>query len=455
MILSPHNLNPLKLARRSIACKLTPLFAQQCRFLNLYLTAKSGDTNNYKIKDFERYHDYAKPEDVKLDIWMEKPLKHEKRTTLADVLENYLKSGTLLTPLITKGSKVGSDGQYMLKELDISKEKGLNILPKKLVGLKGRGAKGVHFKTSVPAQHFMNTMLKSWHQLRVKNNMEFHIHLKNSMAEKDRTKFDAELNHPNAIHLRPDVLLKAMGDTEVETIISPWANHRSQCAFVLAPRGEVDLSSNLQMTKKANDIVVMRRKQTLLELDAQGAGIPMKWERKRIKAEQKNSPEYKTHAEKRNEAFAKIRATDPAIEPVIRRLSEKHTPASVLLSMADNYQAQQQTLSRLGQEDPELFKVVRKAVKPQDSPIVVRKKISEAQAKLREPGFREQFLYKEERSKVLREKWGKKKADVISKAALVKRVQSSPNSEGDFDGWSDSPRRENGEVRVRFVGKGD
>ncbi|EHK97877.1 putative Glyoxylate reductase [Glarea lozoyensis 74030] len=296
------------------------------------------DTNNYKIKDFERYHDYAKPEDVKLDIWMEKPLKHEKRTTLADVLENYLKSGTLLTPLITKGSKVGSDGQYMLKELDISKEKGLNILPKKLVGLKG---------------------------------------------------------------------------------------------------------------------LVMRRKQTLLELDAQGAGIPMKWERKRIKAEQKNSPEYKTHAEKRNEAFAKIRATDPAIEPVIRRLSEKHTPASVLLSMADNYQAQQQTLSRLGQEDPELFKVVRKAVKPQDSPIVVRKKISEAQAKLREPGFREQFLYKEERSKVLREKWGKKKADVISKAALVKRVQSSPNSEGDFDGWSDSPRRENGEVRVRFVGKGD
>jgi hypothetical protein len=318
-----------------------------------------------------RYNNYAHPEDVHLDLWSMKPSEHIKRTTLADALENYIKPGVLLVPLVDKTTKEAKEGQYVLEEIDISDEARASLKANIRSRNNGRGAKEIHFKLSVPPPHFAHLMWKVWHMLGSRHVVEFHVHLKTPLKSKDDTLFDKALNHQNAIHLRPDVMLKAMSSEGIENTISPWANQKSECCWVM---------SKVRSSKDAlRNEAVEFNKRIQLDLDAVGAGIPLYEERKRLKAEMKNADEFKTFNEKRAEAFAQIRSTNPGIEPVVRRLSNHFTPASKLILMANSLRTQYEILAPLARTEPEVFKLVRRSIKPSDLPDAVFKKIRQAQ----------------------------------------------------------------------------
>ena len=434
MTLSLRISNGFKLVQRPSIRTATAIPAQQCRALNLYLIALKRDLRNHKIKNFDRYTNYTPPRHVKLDLWSKEPLKHIKRTSLADVLENHIKPGVLLVPLVDEASGKLQDNQYTLWELPaVERVKMSNSMKRKTLDLRGRRAKSVHFNTDVPALHFADMMWRAWCMLASKLVVEFHIRLKKPLETKDDALFDQALGHRNTIHLRPDVMLKCFGE-QYKNVINPWADRKGLCSWVS--------SHESGRGNKVSDKWVLRSKERQLQLDEVGGGIPVYEERKRMKAELKAEPGYQTHNDKRREAFAHLRSTNPAIAPVIERLTYKWNTAAEILAIAEAYQSQQQILSRLAEVDPAVFQEVRYKIKPIDRPNEVRLKINEARKRLQQADFEARNRSKHNPQQFFNERILDSKVDEYKRNAPTRSSSFAKR-----EGVASRP--------VRFVGPGD
>jgi hypothetical protein len=391
----------LQVVRHLALGTAVPISSQQCRAIHLYYSAKTNEhASNHRIKGYSPYDNYASSKDVQLELWSKKGMVQIKRTNLHSVLKDDIKPGTLLVPLVDLATKKVRDGQYVLQELDLKRDP---IAGKKNKTSKvgGRGSKEIHFKLSSPPEHFAHLMWKTWHMLTAKQIVEFHIHLQKPLLQSQGdAEFDEALNHPNAIHLRPDVILRTLhrvprdqteesenpldNDTKeprarpenAQNIIHPWADRKSQVCWVTT----VTRKGGHYATDKA--LAANQKKQ--FEMEAMGVGIPLKEERKRLKEERKAQPGYRSHTQARTDAFTEIRSIHPSMEPIVRRAAKKReVPGKQILSLGRSLKRQFDILSSIAQEEPEVFKIASKGVTPNDSPDKVRRKIAQARITIR------------------------------------------------------------------------
>jgi DNA-binding transcriptional ArsR family regulator len=372
--LSTRTSTILQTVRHSTLGTAVRISSQQCRAIHLYYAASTHEhQSNHKIKAFSSYEGYTPQKNVRLGLWSEGGKKLIKKTTLSDVYSNDLKPGRLLVPLVDPATKKPRDGQYMMEEIDINR--GIPVKPRtpgpKL--FRGRGSKQVHFKVSVPPAHFQVIMWKAWHMLTRKEVVEFHIHLQEPLKSQEEELFNEALNHPNAIHLRPDVLLRSLSMEGVQNIITPWADWTTQCAWVTA----------LARPGQATTRQLEKNLQIQLQMERRGAGIPLREERLRLKKERKAEPGFRSHSQARRDAFAEIRLKQRALEPLVRRISERYTTGAELLNTARSLQTRQEVLAPLAQEDPEVFKLASRSMKPADAISTLYKKLYEARKTIR------------------------------------------------------------------------
>ena len=184
-------------------------------------------------------------DDMKLDLWMKKPRRKVGVKDLFTALRDHLRPGIALE-FVKKNS-------YLLVDISNSRP------PKRITSVKAWGAKLLYFSNRTSPSLYIIMLKKAWHFINSGVRVEFHVQAKGLTGKpiankearmtgvavykgqkleqfnwKDEESLaKLSLDPSSMIHLRPDVILRAMPEG-THYAISPVANFE-QYVWVLAP----------------------------------------------------------------------------------------------------------------------------------------------------------------------------------------------------------------------------
>jgi len=199
-------------------------FLQQCRSIHLWYAADHAPRlGSQEINNLRRAAPYDDPANIKIDLWTEgtRKNKHKRigQITLREALADYIKPGWALIPpplSLEPANRPSDSASYTLVELDTTKAPALRDKVR-------RGAKEFHFhtKTRKPGHH-KNLLEKAFWMLTKDIKVELHVHTKKAGLKDEKSNVSpiAKVqNNQENIHLRPDVIGKALPENSGNIIL--------------------------------------------------------------------------------------------------------------------------------------------------------------------------------------------------------------------------------------------
>jgi len=240
------------LPKASCAGRLS-FIAQQCRsiYLMTEVFAKKPPLEGSEITKFVPFTKFKPPDQCIIDLNYALPEKSRRRTTLHSAMKFNINPGWLLC---TKESSEYNDyPQYKMKQIVTTK------LQSAVLERTGKGSmRSRIFRLSTKTSHhtFVELMATMWYHLSKRQTVEVQVQY-HRMRYEDRKRQGSdpfEKKFDECLHLRPDVMLKAMPEN-CGIVIDPQTDNASTVCWIIGPphidkEGKVSPPNNA--TKKLN-----------------------------------------------------------------------------------------------------------------------------------------------------------------------------------------------------------
>jgi hypothetical protein len=246
------------------------------RFLHLYYAATAKVAQgNHQIKDFVKADFLEARDEVRFDLWTEKPRQLiGKNVELRTALEKYIKPGVFLTPLGASKEAVEEPPkprQYTLKHINVDKAPSIT---KRTIR---RGASEIHLGPG-SQKYFHHRMYIAWHKLNSGEKVEFQVHRTGGKRLPNENELRSLIEEN--IHLRPDVIAKAMPQFS-GMIVDPQTDFLKMC-WVIGPPVKIEDGFATPINRSEE---LYKRQREQHELDELLGWQPTKLEKRKLKKE--------------------------------------------------------------------------------------------------------------------------------------------------------------------------